>query len=155
MERPTTQSRRGRRGDAEELNALSEDVIGAAIAVHRTLGPGLLESTYEVCLDYELTRVFKVRVRRQQTVPIVYRDLLVEDAYRLDLEVSDVRGVVLVEIKAVKEIAAVHEAQLLTYLKMADRPLGLLINFNVTRLIDGVRRVVHDFPAETTPSPSS
>ena|SRR5581483_4186656 len=143
------QRRRGRGGDAERLNRLSAAIIGAAITVHRTLGPGLLESTYEVCLQYELKTVFGFEVERQSLVPIRYRDLVVEDAFRFDLEVSDTRGtVVLVEVKAAEKVIPIHEAQLLTYLKMLDLPLGLIINFNVEKLVDGVTRMVHEFPED-------
>ena len=141
------QRRRERGGDAERLNRLSAAIIGAAIAVHRTLGPGLLESTYEACLEHELKAVYRFEVARQRLLPIKYRDLVVEDAFRLDLEVSDTRGaVIVVEVKAIERVVPIHEAQLLTYLKMLDLPLGLLINFNVEKLVDGVTRMVNEFP---------
>ena len=142
----STQSRRERKGDAEELNRLSQAIIGAAITVHRALGPGLLESTYETCLAHELSRIYGFRVERQRLVPITYRDLVIEDAFRLDLEVANSEACVLLEVKAVEKVVPVHEAQLLTYLRLLDRPLGLLLNFNVEKLVNGITRVVHDFP---------
>ena len=138
--------RRGERGvTAEELNALSEAIIGAAIAVHRELGPGLLESVYEACLAYEL-RERGLRVERQRFQGLRYKALTVEDAYRIDLVVENGPAVVFVELKAVEKLLPIHEAQLLTPLKLAGCTLGLLINFNVEILKDGIRRRVHRFP---------
>lgn len=117
----------------------SEAVIGAAIRVHSVLGPGLLESTYEVCLAEEL-RQRGHDVRTQVAVPVVYRGLEVPNGYRIDLLVDEQ---VVVEVKAVEAIAAVHKAQLLTYLKLSGYPIGLLINFLGTRLRDGIRRMVN------------
>jgi GxxExxY protein len=126
----------------EKLNAISESVIGAAIAVHRELGPGLLESAYESCLEFELLdRGFAVE--RQKALPVIYRGLAVECGFRIDLRVN---GLVIVELKAVEKLERIHEAQVNTYLRLTGLHLGLLMNFNVTRLTDGIKRVVRDFP---------
>lgn len=120
------------------LKKLSEQIIGAAIDVHRELGPGLLESAYEECLCYEVS-ARGIPFERQKTLPVTYRAIKMDCGYRLDLLVA---GAVVVEVKGVEEVSKVHEAQLLTYLRLGGWPLGLLINFNVTRLIDGVMRRV-------------
>jgi len=135
-----------RRGSAAELNAITEAIIGAAIEVHRELGPGLLESVYETCLTHELReRGFTVEQQRPQHVH--YNGFTIEAGYKIDLVVADRNGVeVIVELKAVERMLGVHDAQLLTHLKLADRPVGLLINFNVELLKDGVRRWVNSFP---------
>lgn len=119
--------------------AVSEKIIGCAIRVHRELGPGLLESVYEACLAYELSRE-GLDARRQVPLPIRYGDVLIDEGYRLDLVVNDA---ILVELKSVEAVLPVHEAQLLTYLRLSGYPLALLINFNVPLLRDGiVRRVL-------------
>jgi GxxExxY protein len=126
----------------EELDRISSGIIGAAIAVHRELGAGLLESAYEACLEFELrTRGFKVE--RQVVLPVKYRGLDIECGFRIDLRVDDA---VIVELKAVERVEKIHEAQTQTYLKLTGLHLGLLINFNVLKLVDGVRRIVRDFP---------
>ena len=123
----------------EELNKITEAIIGAAIEVHRALGPGLLESAYLVCLVYELTqRGFKVL--QQVPLPLIYKDVQLDCGYRLDLLVNDA---VIVEIKSVEDLAPIHEAQLLSYLKLADCRVGLLINFNVKMLKYGIKRLVN------------
>lgn len=119
-----------------ELNAITEIIIGAAIEVHRALGPGLLESANEECLCHELT-LRKVTFERQKPLPVEYKGVKLDCGYRLDLFVEDA---VVVEIKAVDTIQPIHEAQLLTYLKLGGWKLGLLINFNVPVLKDGIRR---------------
>ncbi|MFT5317787.1 MAG: GxxExxY protein [Chlamydiales bacterium] len=121
----------------EEIDHLTSDIIGAAIEVHRHLGPGLLESTYEACLSYEL-RLRGLKVEQQKSMPIIYKDVMLECGYRLDLIVENQ---VIVEIKSVKELAPVHEAQLLSYLKLRGGGRGLLINFNVKLLKNGIRRM--------------
>jgi len=121
------------------LNDLSHQVIGAAIEVHKALGPGLLESAYEACLAYEL-REQGLAVEAQVALPVVYRDVRLDCGYRVDLLVE---GSLIVEVKAVSEIASVHKAQLLSYLRLAQLPLGLLINFHSELLTRGVRRVVN------------
>jgi len=123
----------------DELNEISGQVIGAAIEVHRELGPGLLESAYEVCLSHELQQR-GVRVDQQVPVPVSYKGLHLECGYRLDLLVENQ---VIVELKAVESLLPIHEAQLLTYLKLYQRRLGLLINFNVPVLKNGSKRLLH------------
>src|SRR5690349_6046879 len=110
-----------------ELNKLSEAVIGAAIEVHRSLGPGLLESTYEQCLCRELT-LRGLSIECQKPLPVSYKGMKLDCGYRIDILVE---GVLVIEIKAVEKLIPIHEAQLLTYLRLSDCKLGLLINFNV------------------------
>jgi GxxExxY protein len=117
---------------------LTERVIGLAIEVHRELGPGLLESVYEECLCYELSEV-GVPVQRQVKVPIVYRGRVLDDGFRADIVVNDE---LIVEIKAVERVLPVHEAQVLTYLRLTRYRVGLLMNFNALRLKDGLKRFV-------------
>ncbi len=119
-----------------DLNAITEQVIGAAIEVHKAIGPGLLESAYEECLCRELT-VRGIAFERQVALPVEYKGVRLDCGYRLDLLVA--RAVV-VEIKAVETVSPIHEAQLLTYLKLGRWRLGLLINFNVPVLKDGIHR---------------
>jgi GxxExxY protein len=125
-----------RKIDVAYLNRLTALIIGAAIEVHRYLGPGLLESAYELCLLYELEQL-GLRVERQKGLPLVYKDVGLEIGYRIDLLVE---GLIVVEIKAVENVLPVHEAQVLTYLKLSGCPLGLLLNFNVPLLKDGIHR---------------
>jgi GxxExxY protein len=122
--------------EAMELNEITKTIIGCAIEVHRTLGPGLLESAYEECLIFELLKK-GLNLQRQQPVPVVYKEIKLDYGYRIDILVE---SSVVIELKAVDAINPVHEAQLLTYLKFAHKPIGLLINFNVAALKDGVRR---------------
>jgi len=119
-------------------NAISGAVIGAAIEVHRALGPGLLESAYEACLAYELTER-DIPFERQKPIPILYKGVALDAGFRADLLVD---GLVVVELKAVDALAPVHEAQVLTYLKLTGCKLGLLINFNVPVLKHGLKRLV-------------
>ena len=119
-------------------NQLSNKIIGAAIEVHKALGPGLLESTYEVCLAHELERR-EHNVLRQIGLPLVYGEVKLDAGYRIDLIVD---GTVIVEVKSVEALAPVHEAQVLTYLKLSERRLGYLINFNVALLKQGIRRMI-------------
>jgi GxxExxY protein len=126
----------------EELNSITEAVIGAAISVHRALGPGLLESTYEACLEFELLKR-GFAVERQKALPVIYGGVTLECGYRIDLLVN---GCVLVELKAVETLAKIHEAQVLSYLKLSGCRVGLLINFNVLVLKDGIRRLVNHYP---------
>jgi len=121
-----------------ESDPLTHSIIGAAIEVHRGLGPGLFESAYEACLLYEL-RLHRIEVKAQQSLPVSYKDVMLDSGYRLDLLVEDQ---VIVEIKSVRELAAIHEAQLLSYLKLSNCRKGLLINFNVKMLKDGIKRVI-------------
>jgi GxxExxY protein len=125
------------------LNKLSNEIIGAAIEVHRDLGPGLLESTYEMSLQHEL-QLRGVASSRQITLPVSYKDLLVPDAYRIDLLVENA---VVVELKTVESLLPIHSAQLLTYLRMSGKCLGIVINFHTIILKDGIKRLVHNFPS--------
>ena len=118
-------------------DSLTGAIIGGAIEVHRELGPGLLESAYEACLIYEL-RLRKLKVEYQKPLPVFYKDVMLDCGYRLDLVVENE---VIVEIKSVNAITAIHEAQLLSYLKLSDYKRGLLINFNVKMLKEGIRRM--------------
>ena len=122
----------------KERDALTFKIIGAAIEVHRCLGPGLLESAYEECLCWELEQA-KIPFRRQVVLPLIYKGLKTPLEYRLDLIVEES---VLLELKAVDQIVGIHEAQLLTYLKLTGIPTGLLINFNVRILKDGITRLL-------------
>jgi len=120
----------------ETSNSLTGKIIGAAIEVHRALGPGLLGSAYEACLIYEL-RLRRLKVESQKPLPVFYKDVMLDCGYRLDLVVNDQ---VIVEIKSVTGFTSIHEAQLLSYLKLSDCKIGLLINFNMKILKDGIRR---------------
>ena len=117
---------------------VSHDVITAALKVHSALGPGLLESSYQACLLHEL-RTMGVHAEAQVGLPVIYGKVKLDVGYRIDLLVENL---VIVELKSVDAIAPVHEAQLLSYLKLSGKSLGLLINFNVTHLKDGIRRLV-------------
>jgi GxxExxY protein len=121
-----------------KANEATEQIIASAIEVHRALGPGLLESAYEACLVYELTQR-GLYFQRQSPLPVVYKDVVIDCGYRLDLLVD--RQIV-VELKAIDRIAPIHEAQLLSYLKLSGCQIGLLINFNVRLLKEGIRRRV-------------
>jgi GxxExxY protein len=137
--------------EAEELNHITEKIIGAAVKVHRALGPGLLESAYEACLAFELAEA-GLSVEQQKPLPLIYRDVKLDCGYRLDLLVD---GKVIVEVKAVDKLAPIHQAQLLSYLKLSDCRVGLLINFNVLILKEGgIRRVVNNFPDSPRPQRS-
>jgi len=131
-----------KRRDAEALrvNVLTDAIIGAAIEVHRILGPGLLESAYEQCLCHELA-LRKLAFRRQESVPVIYKAVRLDCGYVLDLVVEDQ---VVVELKAVDILLPVHASQLLTYLRLLDKRVGLLINFRASRLVEGIKRVVND-----------
>ena len=121
-------------------NEISQKIIGAAIEVHKQLGPGLLESTYETCLAYELKQL-GLDVKQQIALPVVYKEVKLDEGYRIDLLVENK---VIVEIKSVEALADIHTAQLLTYLKLKDLKLGLLINFNSVRVVDGLKRIVNN-----------
>ncbi len=126
---------------AEQLNTLTGIIIGAAIEVHRILGPGLLESAYEACLVFELKHR-GLKVEKQKELPLFYKNLELDCGYRLDLLVEDA---VIVEVKAVNSIASIHHAQLTSYLKLSGCKVGLLINFNVEILRKGISRIVNNF----------
>jgi GxxExxY protein len=117
---------------------LTHEIIGAALEVHRLLGPGLLESAYEECLAHELS-IRNLEFRRQVPVPVVYKGIKLECGYRIDILVA---GSVVLELKSIEAIAPVHEATLLTYLRLSGNALGLIINFNVPILKEGIRRFV-------------
>ena len=123
----------------DDINNISAEIVDAAIKVHSALGPGLLESAYLACLAHEL-RSRRLSVRLQVPLPIFYDGVFIRVGYRLDMLVQNV---VLVELKVVKKVHPIHEAQLLSYLKLSDRELGLLINFHVFRLKDGIKRMVN------------
>ena len=125
-------------------NLITEDVIGAAIEVHRSLGPGLLESAYEGCLCDEL-HLRGLDFERQKELPVLYKGCLIDCGFGLDLLVG---GAVIVEIKAVDRILPIHQAQVLTYLRMTGLRVGLILNFNSLRLTNGIKRVVLSFSEE-------
>jgi GxxExxY protein len=117
-------------------NQITERIIGCAIEVHKQLGPGLLESAYEECLYFELINI-GLNVKKQLALPLLYKEIKLDAGYRIDLLVENK---VIVEIKSVDAIAEIHKAQLMTYMKLANIKLGLLMNFNVTKLKDGIVR---------------
>lgn len=119
-----------------QTNQITEKIIGSAIEVHKTLGPGLLETAYEECLCYELKKA-NLFIERQLAVAVVYKDIKLHCGYRIDILVEKT---VVIELKAIDAFAPVHEAQILTYMKFANKNIGLLINFNVTMLKNGIKR---------------
>jgi len=121
------------------IDDLTEIIIGCAIEVHKILGPGLLESAYEECLAYELSKA-GLSFERQSTLPIIYKEIKLDHGYRLDLVVEEE---VIIELKTVESISPVHKAQMLTYMKLSGIDLGLIINFNVKLLKDGIKRFVY------------
>ena len=129
-----------------KTDELTEQIIGAAIEVHRHKGPGLLESTYELCLQHELT-LRGIQSERQLMLPIEYKGLIVPEAYRIDLLVENK---VIVELKTVTALQDIHTAQVLTYLQASEKQVGLLINFHTTLLKDGIRRIVHNYKVLTS-----
>src|SRR5690606_8144320 len=122
-------------------NEISNKIIGAAIEVHKRLGPGLLESSYEDCLAYELKQL-GLNTQTQVALPVVYKEVRLEAGYRIDILVENK---VLIEVKAVDLLADIHTAQLLTYLKLKDLKHGLLINFNSVKVIDGMKRIINGY----------
>lgn len=127
-----------------EINKITQAIIGAAIEVHKELGPGLLESAYQECLYFELMER-GLDVNKELQLPVVYKDVQLDCGYRIDLLVEDE---VIVELKSVKELEDIHIAQTLTYLKLSNKKIGLLINFNETKLMDGLRRLINKFYEE-------
>jgi GxxExxY protein len=127
--------------NSKRLDLITEKIIGCAIEVHRGIGPGLLESAYEECLCYELSQQ-GLRFERQVPLPVIYKGIKLDCGYKLDIiiEVS-----VIVEIKAVDRLTAIHEAQLLSYLRMLDKRVGLLLNFHSAVLKNGIKRMVNNF----------
>jgi GxxExxY protein len=121
-----------------KINELSSEILRCAFKVHSALGPGLLESAYQKCLVYELKKNgFRVEVEKE--LPIIYEDLIIDCSYRMDIVVEDS---IIIELKTVKEIHCMHEAQMLTYLKFSNKKLGLLLNYNVPSLKYGIRRFI-------------
>ncbi|UJS17795.1 MAG: GxxExxY protein [Candidatus Jettenia sp.] len=133
--------------EEERLNKITETVIGVAINIHRTLGPGLLESAYEACMVYDLSQA-GLKVEQQKPLPVVYRDVKLECGYRLDLMIE---SEAIVEIKSIEKLLPIHKAQLMSYLKLSGCKVGLLINFNVEILKEGIQRVVNNFPNSQRP----
>ena len=121
-------------------NEISEKIIGCAIKFHKALGPGLLENSYLECLFYELQKA-GLKVEKQKPLPLLYNDVILDIGYRLDLIVEDK---VIIEVKSVDHIHDIHIAQVITYLKISGCKLGLLMNFNVLRLVDGLKRLVNN-----------
>jgi len=127
----------------ERLNSLTEQIIGAALSVHRELGPGMLEKAYETCLAFELADR-GLNLERQKTLPLSYRGMRLQSGYRID---SLVEYLVVVEVKSIERLDRVHSSQVLSYLRMLKLSVGLVITFNVQWLVrDGIRRIVNDFP---------
>ncbi len=120
------------------LTELTGVIIGCAMKVHRALGPGLLESSYQACLEYELSQA-GLEVQSQVGLPLVYGDVRMDVGYRLDMLVADL---VVIEVKSVEAILPIHESQILTYLRLSKRQVGLLLNFNTVRLTEGIKRKV-------------
>ena len=125
--------------ETTENDPLTERIIGLAIDIHRHLGPGLLESAYEECIAFELTQA-GIPFERQVAVPVVYKSVRLDCAYRLDLKVENR---LIIEVKSVERLMPIHEAQLITYLRLTGLPVGLLLNFNTNVLKNGIRRLVH------------
>lgn len=121
-----------------EINDITGEIVRASLRVHSALGPGLLEGTYRVCVRYELEKK-GLRVEQERSLPVVYRDVQIPTGYRVDLLVEDS---VIVELKSVAKLLPLHQAQLLGYLKLSQRRVGLLINFNVVHLRQGIRRMI-------------
>lgn len=129
-------------GISEELQTISYTVIGLAIEVHRQLGPGLLESAYQECLFYEIKKA-GLKVEKEITLPIIYKEIRLDQGYRIDLLVEDK---LVVELKTVENYTSVHFAQILTYLKLGNYPLGLLINYNSKILKNNIKRFINTAP---------
>lgn len=125
----------------KDINQITEKIIGAGIKVHAELGPGLLESAYQECLCYELGQL-GLKVEKEKPLPLIYHDVRMECGYRVDLMVEDK---VVVELKAIDSINDIHYAQVLTYLKLSNSKIGLLINFNVPRLKEGIKRLINKY----------
>ena len=136
-----------RDAETQSFNELTERVIGDCIEIHRALGPGLLESAYEECLCHELS-IAGIGFERQKPLPVHYKNVKLDCGYRLDLVVE---RKVIVELKAIENLMPIHEAQLLTYLKLSGLTLGLLINFNVPMLKNGIKRIVNNFQDSASP----
>ena len=122
-------------------NEITEKIIGAAIKVHQRLGPGLLESAYQACLYYEIMKE-GLTVEKEKPLSLIYEEVKLDCGYRIDLLVEHT---IIVEVKSVDALADIHLAQILTYLKLSNKRIGLLVNFNVTRLKDGLKRVINKY----------
>jgi len=131
-----------------ELDQVTGAIVDSAMRLHTALGPGMLESAYEKCLTHDLVKR-GLKVEAQVWLPVIYDGVKIDGGYRIDLLVE---GGVLVELKVVEQILDVHKAQLLSYLKLSDKPVGLLINFNVVHLRDGIRRLVNNFRTSASPA---
>ena len=121
-----------------ELNDISYKIIGCAYKVHTQLGPGLLESTYQLCLEYELIKAGLI-IESQKALPVIYEEIKLDAGYRIDILVNNK---IVIEIKSVDEIAPIHKAQVMTYLKLSGLKLGLLLNFNVVDMKKGINRII-------------
>jgi GxxExxY protein len=128
----------------DTINRITSTIIEAAIRVHRALGPGLLESAYLACLCYELVRA-GLRIETQKPLPLVYEGVKIDCAYRADIVVNQT---VIVEVKAMDDLAPIHTRQLLTYLRIANCPAGLILNFGKTTMKEGIKRVLNGFPTQ-------
>ena len=128
--------------EKDRLDRLTRRIIGAAIEVHKTLGPGLLESAYQICLAFEL-RQCGYRVEEQRALPVVYKEVQLDCGYRMDMVVENE---IVLEIKAVEQLTPIHDAQLLSYLRLSGKRVGLLINFHVCMLKHRLKRIVNEFP---------
>jgi GxxExxY protein len=126
----------------DRLDEISHRIIGAAIEVHRHLGPGLLESAYQSCLAFELKQL-GLKVEEQKPLPVVYKQVKLDCGYRLDMVVEDE---IIVEIKAIEKLLPIHDAQVLSYLRLTKKRVGLLMNFHVPVLKNGLKRIVNEFP---------
>src|SRR5687768_207857 len=131
----------------DPLTGITEQINGAAIAVHRELGPGLLETAYQACLEYELMQR-DMNFQRHVKVPLIYQGVYIDCGYKLDLLVEDR---VIVEVKSVERLAPIHSAQMITYLRLRRCPTGLLLNFNVTSMRQGIRRLTNRFLQDPQP----
>ena len=128
-----------------EINELTQRIIGAAMRVHSAVGPGLLERVYQACMHYELVQL-GLNVQAEFPIPIMYKEVKIDVGHRIDFLVEDL---VLLELKAVATVHPIHEATLLSCVRMNNRPMGLLINFHVLHLRDGIRRMVNQFPRQS------
>jgi GxxExxY protein len=126
----------------DRIDEISHRIIGAAIEVHRQLGPGLLESAYQSCLAFELKHL-GLKLEEQKLLPVIYKQVILDCGYRLDLVVENE---IIVEVKAIEKLLPIHEAQLLSYLRLAKKRVGLLMNFHVPVLKNGLKRIVNEFP---------
>jgi GxxExxY protein len=130
--------------EKDRLDHITRRIIGAAIEVRRHLGPGLLESAYETCLAFELKQL-GFRIEQQRPLPVIYKDVKLDCGYRLDIVVDDADAII-IEVKAIEQLAPIHDAQLLSYLRLSGMKVGLLLNFHVRVLKNALKRIVIAFP---------